>query len=47
MYCHTDDFECSDKKIEQYQNKNNFHIDDNVFCFDCIKKIRGDLNGIS
>lgn len=47
MYCHTDDFECSDKIIEEYQNKNNFHIDDNVFCFDCIKKIRGDLNGIS
>ena len=47
MYCHTEDFECDDKKIEDYQNKNNFNIDDNVFCRDCIKKIRGDLNGIS
>ena len=47
MYFHTEDLECNDKKIEDYQNKNNFNIDGNVFCWDCIKKITGDLNGIS
>ena len=45
MYCHTEDFECDDKKIEDYQNKNKFNIDDNVFCWDCIKTMRGDLEG--
>tara|TARA_R100001460_G_scaffold87622_1_gene129069 strand:+ start:1009 stop:1299 length:291 start_codon:yes stop_codon:yes gene_type:complete len=45
MYCHTQDFECDDKKIEDYQNKNNFNIDDNVFCWDCIKTMRGELEG--
>ena len=45
MYCNTEDFECDDKKIEDYQNKNNFNIDDNVFCWDCIKTMRGELEG--
>ena len=43
MYCHTEDFECDDKKIQDYQNKNNFDIDDNVFCWPCIEAIRNEL----
>jgi len=43
MYCNTEDFECDDKKIQDYQNKNNFNIDDNVFCWPCIEVIRNEL----
>jgi len=43
MYCNTEDFECDDKKIQDYQNKNNFNIDDNVFCWPCIEAIRNEL----
>lgn len=43
MYCNTEDFECDDKKIQDYQNKNNFDIDDNVFCWPCIEVIRNEL----
>lgn len=43
MYCNTEDFECDDKKIQDYQNKNNFDIDDNVFCWSCIEVIRNEL----
>ena len=43
MYCNTEDFECDDKKIQDYQNKNNFDIDDNVFCWPCIEAIRNEL----
>jgi len=43
MYLSSENFECDDKKIEDYQNKNNFDIDDNVFCWDCIKVIRSEL----
>lgn len=43
MYCNTEDFECDDKKIQDYQNKNKFDIDDNVFCWPCIEAIRNEL----
>lgn len=43
MYCHTEDFECDEKKIQDYQNKNKFDIDDNVFCWPCIEAIRNEL----
>ena len=43
MYCHIDDFECDDKKIQDYENKNNFYINDNVFCWNCITTIRNEL----
>ena len=45
MYLSSEDFECDDKKNQDYQNKNNFNIDDNVFCWDCIKTIKGELEG--
>ena len=40
MYLSSEDFECSDEKIINYQKKMNFDIDDNIFCWDCITTIR-------
>ena len=45
MYYSTEHFDCDDKKIIEYEKKHNFNIDDNVFCWDCIKTIRGELEG--
>tara|TARA_R110000737_G_scaffold304402_1_gene311711 strand:+ start:53 stop:328 length:276 start_codon:yes stop_codon:yes gene_type:complete len=43
MYLNSSDFECSEKKIIRYERKNNLYIDDNVFCWDCSKKLQKDL----
>lgn len=45
MYIHTSDFFCDDDKILTYEKKNNFNIDDNVFCWNCISQMRKDLEG--
>ena len=44
MYLNSSDFECEEKYINQYEDKNNIYIDDNVFCWGCIKKLDKDLN---
>lgn len=44
MYLNSSDFECAEKYISQYEDKNNIYIDDNVFCWGCIKKLDKDLN---
>jgi hypothetical protein len=43
MYLHSYCFDCSDTDIENYEKKYNIYIDDNVFCWSCIKKIEYDL----
>lgn len=43
MYWSTEDFDCDDRKIIQYEKKHNFNIDDNVFCFSCMHRIAEDL----
>ena len=39
MYLNSSDFECEEKYINQFQDKNNIWIDDNVFCWDCVEKL--------
>ena len=44
MYMDTYDFfDCSEEKIDEYQEKNNISLFDNVFCWSCIKTITNDL----
>ena len=43
MYLDSYPFDCSEENIIDYEKKNNFNLTDNVFCWDCIKKITNDL----
>jgi hypothetical protein len=44
MYLHSYCFDCSDTGIENCEKKiTTIYIDDNVFCWSCIKKIEYDL----
>jgi hypothetical protein len=43
MYLYSYCFDCSDTEIENYEKKHSIDIDDNVFCWKCIKKIEHDL----
>lgn len=47
MYLDSYDFDCSDKKIDEYEIKNKFSLADNVFCFKCVKLIDQELRGVS
>jgi len=39
MYLDSHDFDCSDKKIDEYEIKNKFSLEGNVFCFKCVNLI--------
>ena len=39
MYLDSYDFDCEDKKIDEYEIENNISLSDNVFCFNCVSSI--------
>ena len=43
MYLDGHPFDCPDEDVENYETKNDFILEESVFCWDCIEKIKNDL----